>query len=141
MLTEEMRGQLSGWLLGLVTSMGTDSNYPEDNHTTIACQWKLLTDRTALDAAIAEAEALDLTPYTAETAQAVTDALTAAQALPLTATQGEMDNAADAIRKAISGLKEIVTIDRAALETAIAQAQQLDLSRYTAGTAQAVTMP
>ena len=139
LLTEEMRGQLSGWLLGLVTSMGTDSNYPEDNHTTIACQWKLLTDRTALDAAIAEAEALDLTPYTAETAQAVTDALTAAQALPLTATQGEMDNAADAIRKAISGLKEIVTIDRAALETAIAQAQQLDLSRYTAGTAQAVT--
>ena len=65
----------------------------------------------------------------------MTDALTAAQALPLTATQGEMDNAADAIRKAISGLKEIVTIDRAALETAIAQAQQLDLSRYTAGTA------
>lgn len=69
----------------------------------------------------------------------MTDALTAAQALPLTATQGEMDNAADAIRKAISGLKEIVTIDRAALETAIAQAQQLDLSRYTAETAQAVT--
>lgn len=41
--------------------------------------------------------------------------------------------------RAISGLKEIVTIDRAALETAIAQAQQLDLSRYTAETAQAVT--
>ena len=104
LLTEEMRGQLSGWLLGLVTSMGTDSNYPEDNHTTIACQWKLLTDRTALDAAIAEA--LDLTPYTAETAQAVTDALTAAQALPLTATQEEIDAAAKALTDALSALEE-----------------------------------
>lgn len=35
LLTEELQSQLNGWLLNLVGSMGADSNYPEDNDTTI----------------------------------------------------------------------------------------------------------
>ena len=78
LIDEELKGQINGWLLNLVTSMGTDSNYPEDNNTTITNQWNLLTDRAALDAAIAQAEAVDLGGYTEESAKAVTDALEAA---------------------------------------------------------------
>ena len=85
--------------------MGTDSNYPEDNDTAITNEWKLLTDRAALDKAIAGAEALDLTPYTAQTAKAVTDALAAAKALPLTAAQAEMDAAAKALNDAVAALE------------------------------------
>lgn len=69
LLTEELQSQLNGWLLNLVGSMGADSNYPEDNDTTITGEWKLLTDRSALDKAIAEAQALDLSQYTEETAK------------------------------------------------------------------------
>ena len=104
LINAELRGQINGWLLGLVNSMGTDSNYPHDNNAAIANEWKLLTDRTALDRAIAEAEALDLTPYTAETAKGVADALAAARALPLTAAQAEMDAAAQAIEDALRAL-------------------------------------
>lgn len=104
LLTEEIRDQLNGWLLGVVTSMGTDSNYPEDNTTTITDVWKLLTDRTALEAAIAAAEKLDLSKYPAEAADAVTDALEAAKALSLTATQAEMDAAAAALNAAVEAL-------------------------------------
>lgn len=105
LINAELKSQLNGWLLNLVNSMGTDSNYPEDNDTTITNEWKLLTDRTALDKAIAGAEALDLTPYTAQTAKAVTDALAAAKALPLTATQAEMDAAAKALNDAVAALE------------------------------------
>ncbi len=106
LLTEEIQAQLNGFLLNVVTSMGTDSNYTEDNNTTITNEWKLLTDRTALDKAIADAEVLDLTPYTEETAKAVTDALAAAKALPLTATQAEMDAAVKGLLGAIDALEK-----------------------------------
>ena len=105
LINAELKSQINGWLLNLVNSMGTDSNYPEDNDTTITNEWKLLTDRTALDKAIAGAETLDLTPYTAQTAKAVTDALAAAKALPLTATQAEMDAAAKALNDAVAALE------------------------------------
>ncbi len=106
LIDDEIKAQLNGWLLNLVQSMGTDSNYAQDNDTAISYEWKLLTDRTALDEAIAEAEKLDLSKYTDETAKAVTDALVAAKALPLTATQAEMDAAAQAITDAINALQE-----------------------------------
>ena len=106
LIDDEIKAQLNGWLLNLVQSMGTDSNYAQDNDTAISYEWKLLTDRTALDEAIAEAEKLDLSKYTDETAKAVTDALAAAKALPLTATQAEMDAAAQAITDAINALQE-----------------------------------
>ncbi len=106
LLTEELKGQVNAWLLNLVNSMGKDSNYPEDNNTTISYEWKLLTDRTALDEAIARAEGIDLSTYTEETAQAVSDALAYAKGLALTATQEEMDNAAQALNAAIDALQE-----------------------------------
>ncbi len=106
LLTEEIRGQLSSWLTRLVFTMGTDSNYPEDNKTTITHEWKLLTDRTALDKAIADAEQLDLRQYTEESAKAVTEALAAAKTLPLTAAQEEMDAAAKALNDAVAALVE-----------------------------------
>ncbi len=106
LLTEELQSQLNGWLLNLVGSMGADSNYPEDNDTTITGEWKLLTDRSALDKAIAEAQALDLSQYTEETAKAAADALAAAQALSLTAAQADMDAAAKALNDAVAALEK-----------------------------------
>ena len=109
LLTEEMKGQLNTWLLKLVDSMGTDSNFPQDNDASIYYEWKLTTDRTALDEAIANAEKLDLSQYTAESAQVVRDVLAAAKELSLTATQEEMDQAAAAIDSAIKALKKAET--------------------------------
>ena len=106
--------------------MGTDSNYPEDNNTTITCEWNLLTDRTALDAAIAQAEAVDISGYTEESVKAVTDALEAAKALSLTATQEEMDAAAKAIEEAIAGLQ--VPVNRTELDKAVENAEKMDLT-------------
>ncbi len=78
-IDEELKGEINGWLLNLVISMGTDSNYPEDNNTTITAEWKLLTDRTALDAA---------------------------NALRLAASQEEMDAAAQELNDAVAALEK-----------------------------------
>ncbi len=107
LITEEIRNQLGGWLLSLVNSMGTDSNHPEDNNTEISVQWKLLTDRTALDAAIEKAERLDLSQYTEASAKAVKDALTMAKSLPQTASQDEMNTAAKNLEDAMTALQEV----------------------------------
>ena len=107
LITEEIRNQLGGWLLSLVNSMGTDSNHPEDNNTEISVQWKLLTDRTALDAAIEKAERLDLSQYTEASAKAVKDALTMAKSLPQTASQDEMNTAAKNLEDAMTALQKV----------------------------------
>ncbi len=107
LLTAEIKGQLNTWLLNLVNSMGTDDNYLQDNSTTITYEWKLLTNRTALDEAIAEAEKVDLSKYTKETADAVSKALASAKSLSLTATQEEMDTAAQALNEAVNALQAI----------------------------------
>lgn len=107
LITEEMRGQMTGFVESVVDTMGRDSNYPEDNDTTINNQWKLLTDRTALDEAIAKAEALDLSLYTQETADMVRQALVAAKTLPYTASQSEIDAAAKTLKDALNGLKKV----------------------------------
>ena len=78
-IDEELKGEINSWLLNLVISMGTDSNYPEDNNTTITAEWKLLTDRTALDAA---------------------------NALRLAASQEEMDAAAQELNDAVAALEK-----------------------------------
>lgn len=106
LLTEELRGELTALIERVADTMGTDSNYPEDNDTTISVTWALPMDRTALEQAIAAAEKLDLNRYTEQTAQAVRDALAAANALPQTATQGEIDRAAAALNDAIAALVE-----------------------------------
>lgn len=105
LLTAEIKEQISTWLLNVVKSMGADGNYPADNNTSIAYEWKLLTDRTALDNAIADAEKIDLSKYTKETADAVSKALISAKALSLTAAQEEMDAAAKALHDAVDALK------------------------------------
>lgn len=107
LITEEIRNQLGGWLLSLVNSMGTDSNHPQDNNTEISVQWKLLTDRTALDAAIEKAERLDLSQYTEASAKAVKDALTMAKSLPQTASQDEMNTAAKNLEDAMAALQTV----------------------------------
>lgn len=107
LLTAEMKGQLNTWLLNLVNSMGTDDNYPQDNNTAITYEWKLLTNRSTLDEAIAEAEKLDLSKYTEETADAVSKALASAKGLSLTATQEEMDAAAKTLDDAVAALKVV----------------------------------
>ena len=107
LITEEIRNQLGGWLLSLVNSMGTDSNHPQDNNIEISVQWKLLTDRTALDAAIEKAERLDLSQYTEASAKAVKDALTMAKSLPQTASQDEMNTAAKNLEDAMAALQTV----------------------------------
>ena len=55
LLTAALKGQINTWLAGVVASMGEDANYPADNDTVISSEWRL-SDRTGLNAAIAEAE-------------------------------------------------------------------------------------
>ena len=87
--------------------MGEDSNYAQDNNTTIQYSWKLLTDRTALDKAIESAQKIDLSKYTEETASALMQALEAAKSLSKTASQAQMDEAATLLNDAIDSLKPI----------------------------------
>ena len=63
--------------------------------------------KVGLQSVIAEAEAMDLTPYTEESVAALQQALTAAKAVLAndSATQAEVDAAAAALRSAIAGLK------------------------------------
>lgn len=104
LIDAELKGQINTWLLNIVNSMGTDSNYPQDNNTIITYEWKLLTDRTELDEAIAQAEKIDLIQYTDETAKAVTDALNTAKDISLTATQEEIDEVTNALNDAVKAL-------------------------------------
>ncbi len=66
-----------------------------------------LIDYTALDKAIADAEAIDTTKYTDDSLKALTDAITAAKAIKenAEATQADVDAAAKAVTDAITGLK------------------------------------
>ena len=66
-------------------------------------------DTAELDEAIAEAEAVDTTKYTADSVKALTDAITAAQDVKTNAdaTQADVDAAAKAITDAIAGLVEL----------------------------------
>ncbi len=66
-----------------------------------------LIDYTALDKAIADAEAIDTTKYTDDSVKALTDAITAAKAIKenAEATQADVDAAAKAVTDAIAGLK------------------------------------
>ena len=103
LVTEEIRNQLGGWLLSLVNSMGTDSNYPQDNNTEISVQWKLA-DYTAIRELIAKAEAMDLAGYTQESVDAFQSALAAAKNLAADSTQAEVDQAAAALQSAMDSL-------------------------------------
>ena len=96
-----------------------------------------LTDFTALDDAIENAEKLDSSKYTEDSFKAVTDALEKAKALKenIDATQEEVDAATEAITEAKNALVEKLGI----LNDAIANAEKLDSSKYTEDSFKAVT--
>lgn len=87
-------------------------------------------DTTALDALIAQVSAIDLTPYTKDSAQAVLDALKEAKAIDKDDASQEVINVVyDKLVKAKDGL--INTIDKTKLATLIAEAKAIDISKYT----------
>ena len=75
--------------------------------------WVERADFTALNAAIADAQALNLDEYTPESAAALAAALSAAQAIPqdVYIAQGDVDAEVQAIEDAIAGLKRAVPAD------------------------------
>lgn len=103
LLTEELKGQINDWLLEIVHSMGQDSNYPEDNDTTLTYTWKLA-DRTALNELIAQAEKMDLSGYTEASAAVLREALEAVRNLPGDAVQSTVDQAVQELEQALDSL-------------------------------------
>ena len=89
-------------------------------------------DKTALEALIDEAEALKEADYTADTWAAFEEALNAAQtvAADADALQGEIDDAADALRAAMDALT--ANSDKSALEELISEAENMQQDSYTA---------
>ena len=109
--------------------------------TTMAALERVTPDYTALDAAIAKADALVADAYTEETWQAMQTALTDAKAVraDAKADQSAIDKAAETLTKAIDALKkaepkpdpEPGSVDRTVLEQAIAKADALKKADYT----------
>ena len=91
-------------------------------------------DWTALEAAIAEAEALVAEDYVDFTA--VETALEAANALGEDATQDEVDAAAEALLEAVAAL-EVKPVDFTALEAAVADNKYIDVTEATEDSAAA----
>ena len=87
-------------------------------------------DKTALEAAVAEADGVNAADYTATSYKAYADAVAAGRAVldDPDATQSEIDNAAAAILAAKAGL----TVDKTALEAAVAEADGVNAADYTA---------
>ena len=91
-------------------------------------------DTTELQAAIEAAEALKADDYTAESWTAVEEALDDAKAALNSDSQDEVDAAAQALTDAIDALveaEEPVTVDKAALESAIEDAKRADTEGKT----------
>lgn len=107
LLTAALKGQINTWLAGVVASMGEDANYPADNDTVISSEWRL-SDRTGLNAAIAEAEKKlgDSSRYTDETVDVLRRELEAAAGLAGDALQAEVNLARERLESAIAGLAE-----------------------------------
>lgn len=92
-------------------------------------------DKTTLQAAIAKAEANDLTGKTTTSAAALTDALDAAKAVAASesATQVEVDAATETLKQAIAGLanQPAAKVDKTALQAAIDDAESRNGIHYT----------
>lgn len=95
-------------------------------------------DKTALNDAIAQADAFNLKKYTQDSADALGTALTAAKAVAESgsATQGEVDTATQALTAAIANLE--TNVNKTKLKAAIARAESLDLTKYTDASAEAL---
>jgi len=107
----------------------------------IAGLTKLGADYTALNKAIADAQALSATIYTTSSYASVTTALQAAKAVDTTLkidAQATINSATTALNNAIAGLTKLGA-DYTALNKAIADAQALTASIYTASSYASVT--
>lgn len=91
-------------------------------------------DVTTLNAAIAEYEGFDASPYTEETSAAYAAAVEEGRQVLASAkpTQAQVDDAAQAIADAKAALREKPTGDTTALEAAIAEYETVDRTLYTA---------
>lgn len=96
---------------------------------------ELLADKTQLYELIEEAEAIDLSKYTQETADKLTEALTSARAAAEDPNVGqtEVDEICSALKEAMDGLTALG--DKTELNRLIEEAEAIDLSRYTEETA------
>ena len=90
-------------------------------------------DKAALEAAIAEAGAIDKTAYTEASVADLDAAVAAAEAIrdKADATQEEVDDAAQAVRDAIAALIKVDNANTAELEAAIAAAEAVNRDLYT----------
>ncbi len=105
--------------------------YAEENEIAFV-ELKPDADMTALDAAIAAADALKEADYTSESFAKLKAAVEAAKALPKNADQAEVDAAAKAVNDAVDALVfSPQASDKAALAKAIAEAESIDKTRYT----------
>lgn len=108
--------------------MPTTPDYKYETATIV-----ILPDYSALEAKIAEAEALDGSLYTTETWADLVDALTAAREARNATTQPEVDTATAALDAAIKALEkkpEVPTVDYEALKAKIAEARALEQEKY-----------
>ncbi|MDP8101611.1 hypothetical protein QJU37_07485, partial [Pasteurella atlantica] len=103
-------------------------------------------NKDALKTAITEAESVDTTGKTDETAKALTDAIAVAKTVrdDANATQQQVDDAKAAIEDAKAALKDKstvdkVTVDKSALKKAIKDAKALDTSKKTDKSVKALT--
>ena len=100
-------------------------------------------DKTALRAAIAEAEALDTSGCTVESVTALAMVLTGAKMVLSAdgATQADVDAAVENVRSAVAGLELMPgAVDKRALSRAIAEAEALDTSGCTVESVTALAM-
>ena len=123
----------------LTYSVNSDGIYHADGDYAVTgdevtVEFNASVDTTQLQNAIAAAEALDAAAYTADSYAAVEEAL--AQAIAVLAnsdaTQAEVDAAANALNDAMAALRPLGSADVTALKAAIAEAEKLDASLYTA---------
>lgn len=112
--------------------MGEDANYPADNDTVISSEWRL-SDRTGLNAAIAEAEKKlgDSSRYTDETVDVLRRELEAAAGLAGDALQAEVNLAGKGLSPRLRGSLRSPGITAAFQTATAAQAAR----RMTAGPA------
>ena len=89
-------------------------------------------DKTALEAAIADAAKIDKSAYTDDSVAAFEEALAAAEAAKNATKQSEVDAAVQALKDAIAALEEKpVKPDMTAIDDAVAAAEQLKAEDYT----------
>lgn len=108
--------------------MPTTPDYKYETATIV-----ILPDYSALEAKIAEAEALDGSLYTTETWADLVDALTAAREARNATTQPEVDTATAALDAAIKALEKkpvVPAVDYEALRAKIAEARALEQEKY-----------